>query len=84
MKAKFEVRFTPRFRKRLKALKRQLQIRILRQTKILKSNPYLGKKLRGPWRGIYSLRIGDYRVLYQISDNKVLLLTVAHRKYIYR
>ncbi|MGQ9506622.1 MAG: type II toxin-antitoxin system RelE family toxin [Candidatus Bathycorpusculaceae bacterium] len=31
----------------------------------------------------YSLRIGDYRVLYQIKENKVFLLTVGHRKCVY-
>jgi mRNA interferase RelE/StbE len=83
LKAQFEVKFAPRFLKEIKALDREVQVRILREINILKTNPYVGKPLRGEWKGIYSLRIGDYRVLYQIKEEKVYLLVVGHRKRIY-
>jgi mRNA interferase RelE/StbE len=83
LKAQFEVKFAPRFLKEIKALDREVQVRILREINILKTNPYVGKPLRGEWKGIYSLRIGDYRVLYQIRENVVFLLVVGHRKRIY-
>ena len=84
MKAQFEVKFAPRFLKEIKALDREVQVRILRGINILKTNPYVGKPLRSEWKGIYSLRIGDYRVLYQIKKNEVFLLVVGHRKRVYR
>lgn len=40
MKAKFRLEFAPRFERRLKALERQDQIRILREAQILAENPY--------------------------------------------
>ena len=80
MKAKFEVKFTPRFLKEIKDLDRTVQVRILREINILKTNPYVGKPLRGEWKGVFSLRIGDYRILYQIKRNEVFLLVVGHRK----
>jgi mRNA interferase RelE/StbE len=83
LKAKFEIRFTPRFLKNIKTLDREIQVRILREINILKTNPYVGKPLRGEWKGIYSLRIENYRVLYQIKKNKVFLLVVGHRKRVY-
>lgn len=83
MKAKFEVRFTPRFLKEIKALDKEVQVRILQEVNLLKTNPYAGKLLRGELKGIYSLRIGDYRVLYQIKGNVILLLVVGHRKRVY-
>jgi len=83
LKAKFEIRFTQRFLKNIKVLDREVQVRILRGINILKTNPYVGKPLRGEWKGIYSLRIGDYRVLYQIKKNEVFLLVVGHRKRVY-
>jgi mRNA interferase RelE/StbE len=83
LKAKFEIQFTPRFLKNIKVLDREVQVRILREINVLKTNPYVGKPLRGEWKGIYSLRIGDYRVLYQIKEEKVYLLVVGHRKRIY-
>jgi mRNA interferase RelE/StbE len=84
LKAKFEIRFTPRFLKNIKALDKEVQVRILREISILKTDPFIGKPLRGEWKGIYSLRIGDYRVLYQIKKNEVFLLVVGHRKRVYR
>jgi mRNA interferase RelE/StbE len=83
LKAKFEIRFTPRFLKNIKALDKEVQVRILREISILKTDPFVGKPLRGEWKGVYSLRIGDYRVLYQIKENKVFLLVVGHRKRVY-
>jgi len=83
LKAKFEIRFTPRFLKEIKALDREVQVPILREIDCLKTNPYVGKPLRGEWKGVYSLRVGDYRVLYQIKRSEVFLLVVGHRKRIY-
>jgi len=83
LKAKFEVRFAPSFLKRIRALEREVQVRILREINILKTNPYAGKPLRGDWKGVHSLRIGDYRVLYQIKGKEIFLLVVGHRKRVY-
>jgi len=42
------------------------------------------KKLKG--RAGYRLRIGDYRVIYEIEDNilRVIVIDVGHRKDIYQ
>lgn len=83
MKAKFRLEFAPRFSRRLRDLDQQTQIRILRDVQMLKENPYAGKVLKGRWEGTHSLRIGEYRVIYLVSKEKVILLTVGHRKSIY-
>ncbi len=53
--------------------------------KILSDNPFPHannpKKLKGD--RVYRLRIGNYRVLYKINDNKVLVYAVKHRKEAY-
>ena len=84
MRAEFKLELTPRFERRFRSLDRQTQIRILRELQVLTGNPHAGKKLRGEWKDIYSLRIGDYRVLYMVAEGKVILLTVGHRKRVYR
>jgi len=61
-----------------------MQIRIIQEIDILRTDPYSGKPLRGEWKGVYSLRVGNYRILYQIKGNKVFLLVVGHRKRIYK
>jgi len=52
----------------------------------LKENPFPRnfKKLRG--REGYRIRVGDYRILYLIheSDKNIEVVSVAHRKEVYR
>jgi len=50
----------------------------------LKTDPFIGKPLRGDWKGVYSLRISTYRILYTIKETEIALLYVGHRKHIYQ
>lgn len=53
----------------------------------LVENPYrLGKELGLEYWGTYSARRGDYRVLYEIDEERrrVLVITVEHRSDVYR
>ena len=56
--------------------------------KSLQSNPRPSgvKKLSGKLKGVWRLRIGDYRLLYDIDDKskKITLLHLDHRRQIYR
>ena len=35
-------------------------------------------------KGIYKLRVGDYRILYQISGKTIIIKMIDHRKHIYK
>ena len=52
----------------------------------LESEPRAGKQLRGRFEGLWSLRIGTYRVIYQIRDagKTVRVVAVLHRRIAYR
>ena len=52
----------------------------------LTENPFLGNALKGGLRGLRRLRIGDYRVLYELRNDElvVLVVRVAHRRDAYR
>lgn len=39
-----------------------------------------GKPLRGELRSLWSLRVGDYRVVYRIDQKTVKVIQIAHRK----
>jgi len=45
-----------------------------------------GKPLQGEKRGLWRYRVGDYRLICDIQDEKitVLVLEVGHRKDVYR
>jgi mRNA interferase RelE/StbE len=51
----------------------------------LTPRPAGAKMLTGPER-FYRIRVGDYRVIYQVSDEvlRVLVLRIGHRREIYR
>ena len=83
MKTRYRIQVTPHFSKHLKTLDKQTQMRILKQLTLLETDPYAGKALHGEWKGINSLRIGDYRILYTIKKDNIFLLTVDHRKTAY-
>ena len=83
MKKKFRLEYTSRFERRLKALERETQLIVLRKIKSLEENPFLGKPLSGPFKGTCGLRVGDYRVIYTVQNEKIFLLAVGHRKKIY-
>ena len=40
--------------------------------------------LKGEFAGLRKLRIGDYRVVFTIMDDDVLVLRIGHRREIYR
>jgi addiction module RelE/StbE family toxin len=83
MKKNFELIFTKEFLKRLKRLDRQTQIRILRELKILEDKPFAGKQSVGRLSGLKSFRINDYRIIYQVSEQTIVIRTVGHRKKVY-
>jgi len=83
MKRNFELTFTREFLKRLKRLDRQTQIRVLKELKLLESNPFSGKQLMGRLSELKSFRVGDFRVIYQVAEQKVIIRTIGHRRKVY-
>lgn len=50
----------------------------------LSTEPMLfGKPLRRSLRGYWSLRVGEYRVIYRIQESDVLIFVIAHRSLVY-
>lgn len=52
---------------------------------LLEREPQAGHALRGKLRGLYSLRVGAYRILYQLTDNEqtVRVAAIRHRSIAY-
>ena len=52
----------------------------------LAEQPYGGKLLKGELSGLRRIRVGNYRIIYEINEGEVLILIlrVAHRQSIYR
>jgi mRNA interferase RelE/StbE len=65
----------------------ELIVRFLRERVAPADNPrQWSKPLHGEKPGLWRYRVGDYRLICDIQDEKitVLVLTVGHRKDVYR
>ena len=81
----FEIYATKRFSKEFKKLDEKIRERIKNKIRELKENPNLGIPLIAEFRGKYKLRIGDYRVIYEIDyqNERIYLVAVGARRKIY-
>ena len=83
----YRIEFSHGAAKQLGALSGKIQKRIANRVDSLAQDPRPSGcvKLRGP-EDIWRLRVGDYRVLYQVKDTEVLVLVlrVAHRSEAYK
>ncbi len=52
----------------------------------LEHDPFQGKALKGELKGLYSYRVGSYRVVYRIYRDKLIIIVIdiGHRRDIYR
>ncbi len=84
------IEFLPAAIKELEGLDRPVQRRLLqflRERVATASDPRaLGEALRGPLRRFWKYRLGDYRIVCEIQDRRVVVLVVrvAHRSRVYR
>ena len=86
---RYQVVVSPRAERDLKKLRRQNPrdyARVITAIRSLADNPRSpGTKQLTGRKGSWSLRVGDYRVIYAIDDEMriVTVLGVAHRKEVY-
>lgn len=86
---KYAFRFTTAAQRQIRAIDRPEAMRILTALTALGDDPYREdadiKKLAGP-SGLYRLRVGNYRVAYQVNDGElvVLVIKVGNRRDVYR
>jgi mRNA interferase RelE/StbE len=83
----YEITFARSARKELQALPTTVAERILAKIGALETNPRPQgcKKLRGPTR-LWRLRVGDYRIVYDVDDDKrvIDISVIRHRGEAYR
>lgn len=67
------------------ALPRNLQARILRavESRLMTEPARYGLRLRRSLAGLWKLRVGDYRLVYEILGTRIVVWAVLHRKIVY-
>lgn len=80
-----EPRLTRRAREDLEALPEAVREAVFETLVAIGIEPeHVGKQLVGRLRGVWSARVGNYRVLYTIEDGGVIIRAVRHRAVAYR
>lgn len=84
----FKIILSPRAEKDLKKLERSVLLRIDRALLFLEKNPYPAKikYLKDVKLAQFRIRVGDYRILYDIYSKKqiIYIIRIGHRKNIYK
>jgi mRNA interferase RelE/StbE len=51
----------------------------------LRTEPeFFGKPLQFSLSGLRSLRVGDYRIIFQLKKKEVFIILIAHRSIVYK
>ncbi len=83
----YAVQFTPRAHRDFAALDRNVQRRLTPHINRLAENPFPpGYKRLHADEPFFRLRVGDYRMIYQVEGKRltVIIVKVGHRRDVYR
>lgn len=81
---KYDIQFKPRASKDIEVLSRPIQTRILAKIEQMSNNLKGDVKQLTDFTPEYRLRVGDYRVLFEIEGRTIIIYRVRHRKEAYR
>ena len=86
MPERYQVVVSAEARKSVRRLAKEVHDAVVAALAGLAAEPRAGKPLVGELRGLWSLRRGDYRVLYRINDKtkRVEVARIGHRRDVYR
>jgi mRNA interferase RelE/StbE len=82
----YELRYRPEVADLdLPVIPRNLQRRILKaiENRLTTEPDRYGVRLRRSLWGLWKLRVGDYRVVYEIKEREVFIWAIAHRRSVY-
>jgi mRNA interferase RelE/StbE len=82
---KYELVYTRRAERDIEKLEPNVKDRIGKTLLRYSEEPLkFAEKLSDPILGEYRFRIGDYRVIFDLQGDEIVLLRVGHRREIYR
>ncbi len=81
----WKIQYTQKAAEAILKLNSSIQERIKRGIEKLQLKPDIGKQLSGQLKGLRSLRISTYRIIYKKETTHlvVLIVAVGHRKNVY-
>ena len=85
----WRIEFDPAARRELEKLDKSVSARILKFLHVRVANlddpRKIGERLKGPLREFWKYRVGDYRLICSLKDDRlvVIVLHVGHRREVY-
>ena len=69
----------------LDQLPQNIRARLLRaiEQRLATAPSRYGVRLRQSLTGLWKLRVGDYRIVYELEEMKVTIWAIRHRKHVY-
>jgi mRNA interferase RelE/StbE len=83
---RYEVLVEPAARRTLSKLPQPVRARLVQRMETLATNPRPVGAVKLAGHNAYRVRVGDYRIIYSIIDDRLLILIVdvGHRRDVYR
>lgn len=78
-----ELNYKPEAVKQIKKFPLQEKKKIIKKLEKLCQNPFAGKVLKGELAGLRSLRAWPYRIIYEVRNKSLIILSVIHRQSAY-
>lgn len=81
----FQLLYHPEVRADIANINEKLKTRIKKaiETRLAVAPQQYGEPLRKTLKGYWKMRVGDYRIVFKISGNEILILAILHRKTVY-
>lgn len=80
---KYDIEFKPKAIKDLSKLSKDVQKRIINKIELMQDNLQGNIKKLTNFTPEYRLRIGDYRVLFEIEKQTIIIYRIKHRRNAY-
>ncbi len=82
----YHIEFMPGVLERMSEIPKNIQKRMMNaiEERLATAPDQYGTRLRQSLIGLWKLRVGDYRIAYNIEGDTVFIEAIAHRKNIYQ
>ncbi len=82
----FEPKYHPEVARDIASFPQNIKLRIRKaiEDRLILDPIKFGEPLRRSLAGFRKLRVGDYRVIYQVQGQAVIILKIGHRSEVYK
>ena len=80
----FQVVWTNHARRELNHCPLNMVGRIIDACSVLEQNPLRGPGIKPFGKGVFSLRVAEWRLVYTVESTQVIVRTVGRRDYVYK